>query len=261
MVTETGTMVPPRRLGALLRNARVAAGLELEQLASRTDLTTVDLDDLEHGRRLVDDALLESLIELYGVQGVGLLPARSQLVIDLDEGRIAVDQAELEVGELTGPDAVLARYLALVYQLRELRVGTPIHLRDVDLKVLGTALELAADDVELRLRRLMADEDTIAHDQKRIRRRMLIPLVGVVVAACSSGVILLVAESNEVESPDPAPAETAAELAETSGGEIATPTVATAVVETDLGNGAAVAEAPVIATELGTAAVVVNPEG
>ena len=82
MQTETGTLVPPRRLGTLLRQARIAAGLELEELAARErELTVVDLDDLEHGRRIVDDTLLSRLVALYGVEDAGLLPSRSQLVI------------------------------------------------------------------------------------------------------------------------------------------------------------------------------------
>jgi len=241
METELTTLVPPRRLGTLLRQARVAAGLDLEQLAAQTLLTVVDLDDLERGRRMVDDQLLEELVKLYGVEDAGLMPTRSRLVIDLDENRIAVDDAEVMVEGVTGPDAVLARYLALVYRLRDLPLGTPVALRDVDLEVLSASLEIDSVEVTSRLKRLMVEKDEIARDQKRIRRRLLLPLVGVVIAASSAGVLVLVAEVEPV--PDPI-------LAPTAG------------VATDVGNGAAVVSAanPATgpATDIGAGAAVVE---
>lgn len=248
MRTDTATLVPPRRLGTLLRQSRLAAGTSLEELAT-PELTVVDLDDIEHGRRLVDDALLGHLVSLYGVENANLLPKRSQLVIDLDEGRVAIDEAGLDTGDLSGPDAVLARYLALVYHLRELPLGSPIALRDLDLDVLSSALDLETEDVSRRLLGLMDDQDTIARDQKRIRRRMLLPLVGVVIAAVSGGALLLVAESDGA----PEPTRGAAQ-ANTTAREVA-PAAAERAVRTDIGPGGAVIENPDVATDLGTPAV------
>lgn len=261
MQTETGTLVPPRRLGALLRQSRVAAGLGLDDLARRQrELTVVDLDDIEHGRRIIDDALLGRLVELYGVEDAGLLPTRSQLVIDLDEGRIAVDDSDVSTDGLSGPDAVLARYLALVYHLRDLPLGTPIGLRDLDLDVLSAALEIAAPDIEQRLKRLMADEDAIAADQRRIKRRMVMPLVGVVIAACSAGVLLLVAEPEPTPVSDPGVTEaTTNEVSAATVDQVETAAVSDSV-ETVIGNGGAVAEAPSVETRVSTPAVEVNPD-
>ena len=248
MRTDTATLVPPRRLGALLRQSRVAAGQSLESLA-RPDLTVVDLDDIEHGRRLVDDELLQRLVGLYGVEDANLLPERSQLVIDLDEGRIAIDESDLETGELSGADAVLARYLALVYHLRELPLGSAIALRDLDLDVLSSALELGTDEVTRRLQGLMEDEDAIARDQRRIRRRMLLPLVGVVIAAVSGGALLLVAESDAPNEParGTAQADAPARVDASVGAD--------GVVRTEIGAGGAVVENPDVVTDLGTPAV------
>jgi len=257
MERDAGTLVPPRRLGSLLRQARVASGYGLADLAARTDLTVVDLDDLEHGRRFVDDNLLDSLVKLYGVEDAGLVPERSQLIIDLDEGRIAVARTDITVGEMSGPDAILARYLALVYRLRDLAVGSPIELRDVDLDVLATALELETPEVEGRLKRLMTDEDEVEKDQRRIRRRLLLPVVGVVIAATTTGVLVLVAE-NDAEPEITADSDVVLDTQVDVGTAAA---VDAAMVETDLGNGAAVVEAPTVQTDIGSGgAVVVNPE-
>ncbi|MEM9201175.1 MAG: hypothetical protein AAGC53_05930 [Actinomycetota bacterium] len=241
MRTDTATLVPPRRLGALLRQSRVDAGLDLRGLAT-PDLTVSDLDDIEHGRRLIDDELLGHLVGLYGVENADLLPIRSHLVIDLDEGRVAINDAHAPADDLVGPDAVLARYLALVYHLRELPLGTPIALRDLDLDVLSAALALEPADVSRRLEGLMDDEDVIARDQRRIRRRMLLPLVGVVIASVAGGALLLVASADDTS----APPVGAAQAVEGQTSVVAS----SRVVETDIGAGGAVIENPDVAVDL-----------
>ncbi|MEM8704857.1 MAG: helix-turn-helix domain-containing protein [Actinomycetota bacterium] len=246
MRSDSATLVPPRRLGGLLRQTRVAAGMELQDLATDAGLTVVDLDDIEHGRRLIDDDLLARLAALYGIERAGLLPERAQLVIDLDEGRVAIDDRDASVpGELDGADAILARYLALVYHLRELPLGTKIGLRDADVDVLAAALGMTSPEVEVRLFALMADEDTVARDQQRIRRRLLLPLVGVVIAAVSSGVLLLVADADDGDQNGPVATESTA--------------VSTNAIVTDIGVGGAVEVNPAVATELGNPAVEINP--
>jgi len=243
MDTEQVALVPPRRLGSLLRQSRLAAGSDLHDLAVRGEFGVVDLDDIEHGRRPVDDATLATLLSLYGIEDAGLLPARSRLIIDLDAGRIAVDQVDVTVDGTDTADKVLARYLALVYRLRELPLGTPLSLRDVDLDVLSTALSIDASDVESRLERLMREKTVVDRDQSRLRRRLLVPLAGVVVAATAVGVLVLVSQST-----DSAPVVTDTQ---------------TTLVSTDLGTGAAVVEnpaSPTVSTDLGSgAAVQTNP--
>ena len=98
-----------------------------------------------------DDTLLKQLFSLYGVEGAGLLPTRSQLVINLNEGRISVEDSEVSTEGLSGPDEILTRYLALVYHLRNMPLGTAAHLRDLDLEVLSTALEIETTDIKKRL--------------------------------------------------------------------------------------------------------------
>lgn len=236
-MAPTTTLVPPRRLGSLLRDARVAAGRELVDLARDGSLSVVELDDVEHGRRPLDETTLSTLVRIYGIDRAGLVPARSTLVIDLDEGRIAVDHAALAVDALAGPDAILARYLALVYRLRGLPIGATLPLRDVDVEVLSAALQLTDDDVEARLHRLVRDGTDVAEDQRRIRHQLLFPLVGVVVAATAVGTLVLVAERGDAP-PNPAP------VAEDLSIGTAAIEEATAGIP-DIGNGGAIEENPI----------------
>jgi len=236
-------LVPPRRLGSLLRQARTAGGTDLEDLVTRGDFGLIDLEDIEQGRKSVDDADLARLLTLYGIEDAGLLPERSRLVIDLDGGRIAVDQVDIMVGDESDADAVLTRYLALVYRLRDLPVGTPLPLRDVDLDVLATALEIESVDVGLRLERLMRQETIVRSDQRRLRQRLLVPIAGVVVAATAAGVLVLVSQLGS----DPAPVDSKTR---------------TTQVTTDLGSGAAVVGNPgaAVVTDIGSGgAVETNP--
>ena len=233
-------LVPPRRLGTLLRQARVASGLELSELTRESGLTVVELDDVEHGRRDLDERTLKSLVDSYGIEDAGLVPERSQLIIDLDEGRIAVNNSDLDVGPSSGPDAVLARYLALVYRLRDMPLGASLHLRDLDLDVLASALEIGNDDIETRLHRLMDQESAIERDQRKIRRQLLLPLVGVLIAATGLGTLVLVAE------PEVAPVQPDVTTSiEVGAARISTAAIEEApAIETNIGNGGAVETNP-----------------
>ncbi len=255
-------LVPSLRLGTLLRQARVASGLDLADLAAMGDRSVVELDDIEYGRADLDAASLDELTSLYGIDDSGLLPERSQLVIDLDEGHIAVDDVDVDVDVAVGPDAVLARYLALVYRLRDLPVGTPLPLREVDLDVLSSALALEADEVEHRLRRLVDEEAEVVRDQRRIRRQLVLPLAGVIVAATAVGTLVLVAELDSPRSPDAVTTVIGTDSVEVGDASVAEP----APTRTDLGPGAAVADNPAaqvtVETDIGTGgAVLENPIG
>lgn len=188
-------LVPPRRLGALLRESRVTAGEDLADVASRSErLTAADLDDLEHGRRTLDDSLLREVVEMYGVEGTDLLPHRSRLVIDLEEGLISVASIHVPFEADPGPDVVLVRYLALVHRLRGLSVRTAVKIRDLDIGVLATALEFDDHEIERRLQALMTDREPVKASERDLRRRLLVPLAGVVVASTAVGVLVLVSE-------------------------------------------------------------------
>lgn len=237
-MTPTTSLVPPRRLGALLRAARETAGRELTDLTSGAGLSVVELDDIEHGRGRLDEATLAALVGAYGIEGAGLVPARSQLVIDLDEGRISVHRADVDVDASHGPDAVLTRYLALVYRLRSMPLETPLPLRDVDIDVLSTSLQLDTDDIETRLRRLMDGQTHVERDQARIKRQLLLPLVGVVIAATAVGTLVLVADRSDQ------PTSPTAEV-DVGPARVASPAIEEApAIETDIGNGGAVETNP-----------------
>jgi uncharacterized membrane protein len=171
------------------------------------------------------------------------LPKRSPLLVDLDSGWMSVEDSEVQTSGLSSPDEILARYLAFVYHLRNLPVGTPIGFRVLDLEVLSTALEIDKIDIESRLKRLIKDKKLVAEMQRRSRVRTLAPLAGVVLAVCSAG--LLVASFGAAPEPE---------------ADVATAAVVSLDIVTDIGAGGAIAIAPGVETQLGGAAIEINPE-
>lgn len=204
-------LVPPKRLGTLLAQARLAGGFSLVEASDALGerFSSVQLLEVETGRRPVLDPDLVTLTELYGIATTDLIPDRSQLVIDLDEGLLGVGERQVQLGvETPGRDDVLAQYLAMVYAMRDLRPGSQVPLRTPDMEVLATALSTPPDQLEDELRRMMADAGVVEPRLQRLRGRVLIPAIGVVVAATTAGMLLLVSNTSDATpaSEDPAAA-------------------------------------------------------
>ena len=193
------TTVSLRRLGALLRATRVGRGVELARLAevSGDMFSSTDLADIEDGRASLTDDEVDDLLALYDAEPGDLLASRSTLVIDLHEGTVAAGPWSTTFRpDADGTDDVLARYLALVYEMRNLAPGATIPLRTLDVSVLSTALALPADEIEGRLVVLMEPGNRrLAGMRSLLRARVLVPAAGIVVAATAVGVLVMVSGS------------------------------------------------------------------
>jgi hypothetical protein len=79
-----------------------------------------------------------------------------------------------------------------------------LQIRDLDIGVLATALELDDDEIERRLQEFMAECEPVKATERDLRRRLLVPLAGVVVASTAVGVLVLVNEdATDIGTPDP----------------------------------------------------------
>src|SRR5689334_546153 len=100
---EHAGLAPPRRLGALLAQARVESGQSLADISARSseEWPVARLEAVERGGVEFDDRQLAGVANLYGVDVATIVPPRSQLVVDLDEGILRVDgrRSATEVGE------------------------------------------------------------------------------------------------------------------------------------------------------------------
>lgn len=206
-------LLPPKRLGTLLAEARLSGGFSLVEAADALgpDWSPVELLEVETGRRPVLDPDLEVLTGLYGIETTSLIPERSRLVIDLDERVLEVGQHQVAIGGDTVQEReVLSQYLAMVYTMRDLPPGTRLTLRTPDLDVLGTALQRPVEDLEDELHRMMVEAATVVEPRmQRLRGRILIPAIGLVVAATTAGLLLLVSDSDATPAPEGADAPAA----------------------------------------------------
>jgi transcriptional regulator with XRE-family HTH domain len=206
-------LVPPVRLGRLLAETREASGESIDELARRSGMLAdpAFLDAIETGHAELDEPTVRWVTALYGVRAEQLVPQRTRLVIDLTEGTVGAGELRLRFEEPTG-DQVLVNYLALVYAMRNVTVGTPVPMRKEDVVILGEALQQRPRDLEADLRRLM--HGAVPHVDGRsraFRRRLIVPLAGILVAATSVGGLLLLpgqGDHDRVSAVDTAPAPT-----------------------------------------------------
>lgn len=197
--------MPPKRLGNLLAEARQQSRRTVDDIAAASGgaFGADDLAVIEAGGRELTDRELEQLTLLYGLTPGELVPERSRLVIDLEQRTIGASDHHETLAAPTA-DEVLATYLSLVYTMRHTAPGSPVPLRSADIDVLSRALELAGTDVEARLRRLMTDpEQQVSSRTARWRKRVLLPVAGIVIAATAVGTIILVTSDDEPSTTTP----------------------------------------------------------
>ena len=113
---------------------------------------------------------------------------RLPLVLDLAGGVMGSGAVEISTVGLDSPDQILARYLAFVYNLRGLPVGSRIDFRGVDLEVLSEVLSLDVDVVVSRLEWFIEEESAVRGELRR-RRWRLLPVGVVVLGVCVAGVV------------------------------------------------------------------------
>lgn len=191
--TASLTLLPPLRLGALLSQRRVVSGRSLAEVASGGHLGEDDLAAVERGDLRLSDDQLDAVLDAYRMTADELIPARSQVVVDLDRGQLLVAE-ELASIDPAAPtaDEVLAAYLSLVYTLRHAEPGTPLVLRQFDVAVLSRSLRLAEPDVEARLAGLMrrpSAELSLLH--RLLRHKVVVGAVGAAVIAAGVGTVLV----------------------------------------------------------------------
>jgi hypothetical protein len=203
-------LVPPRRLGRLLAEARVACGMSVVDASSAVavPLNRYEVLDIEVGRRGVSELELRALALLYGIEVSDVVPPRCRLVVDLQEGCIDAGADGARVPSGARRREVLSRYLGLVYAMRGESPGTVVPLRFDDVEVLAAALDWDHLGVEQELRALMrAAAGPLRTRVAGLRGRLVVPLAGIVVAATAAGTLVLVPADDSAAEDGPAPAE------------------------------------------------------
>lgn len=118
---------------------------------------------------------------------------RDTLIIDLDAGTVAAGPWSTTFSaNRPEPDEVLARYLALVYEMRQLEPGTTIPLRSLDVSVLSQALSMPPVDIENRLVVLMKPGNRQLAALRKLLKNRVALTAAVAVAATAVGLLVLI---------------------------------------------------------------------
>jgi len=185
-------LVPPARLGALMVERRTAKGLDVVDMAQRSNgmFTPSYLENAERGRVRLDDRIIGLLVGLYEVHAGPVVPQRSELILDIDRQHLAVG-SHTEQFESLHSDDVLERYVSLIYRLRGLAYGSDLVLRDKDLEVLAKTLGQPAARVRDDIHELIAAPESVQR-AKSVSKATMIAAAGVLVGITAIGTLVLV---------------------------------------------------------------------
>lgn len=170
-------------LGARLRAARQGRRIPLGRAAEAAGIERADLAAYEADERAIPSRVVDGLLALYGTTLAHLAPEREGDDVRLAGDVLHVASERRGVGD--DEASVLDAYLGLVYQLRGLRRGDPIPLRDDDLDALARALGGEPAEIEARLVELMhcTPEEAVRIRKVLLRRRVLVPAAALVMGA------------------------------------------------------------------------------
>lgn len=185
-------LVPPARLGALMIERRTAQGLDIVEMARRSNgmFTVSYLENVERGRIRLDDHVVEHLVGLYQLHAGQVVPERHELILDIDSQEMSVGERSMGFDSLTTED-VLDRYVSLIYLLRAQEFGSNLILRDGDLDVLSQSLGRTHHDLRSEIGQLIAAPDSVTKAKEVGRARMVLG-AGLLVGVTAVGTLVLV---------------------------------------------------------------------
>ena len=189
-------LVPPARLGALMIARRSAQGLDVAEMARRSNgmFTPAYLENAERGRVALDDRIIGHLVGLYEVNSGPIVPQRSELVLDIDRHQLSVGGTAVSFDSLHSED-VLERYVSLIYLLRGLDYGSDLVLRDRDLDLLASSLGATESDVRRDILGLLAAPDSVQR-AKAVGKGKMVAAAGLLVGLTAFGTLVLVGVSS-----------------------------------------------------------------
>ena len=194
-------LVPPARLGALMVERRTERGLDIAQMAERSNgmFTANYLENAERGRVALDDRVIGHLVGLYEVHAGPVVPQRSELILDIDRQELAVGSQSVSFDSLHADD-VLERYISLIYMLRGLEPGSDLTLRDRDLDVLSRSLGQTPAKVRDDIKELLAAPDSVQR-AKSVSKLKMVMAAGLLVGVTALGTLVLVGLPGQDEAP------------------------------------------------------------
>lgn len=192
---RTALLVPPRRLGELLGRRRSEMGQSVAEIEHRSlgRFSAGDLALFEAGEASPTDEQLRHLADMYGLDLSAITPQRAFLELDLSEGLVSIGGEEERFDPDQDDREILLRYLAIVYRMRAINPGVVVPARNDDLATLALVFSTTPSEMRAKLESLMLGERAeLRHRHSELKRRIVVPGLGVLVALTTVGGLLLV---------------------------------------------------------------------
>jgi beta-glucanase (GH16 family)/transcriptional regulator with XRE-family HTH domain len=170
-------VLPPARLGSLLRTHRKQARLRKKSAAAIAEVDVGVLDEIESGHRLPNADVLAALLKGYGVAPSECLPRRESLVVTQSA------QTSTEV---------LRDFVKQVREWRRVDSKQKLNLRQQDVVTLSELLGSDPDEIE---RRLIALTGCSPAEARHLRKWLVAALIALPIAAPLLGGITDVAQA------------------------------------------------------------------
>ncbi|HVM40196.1 MAG TPA: helix-turn-helix transcriptional regulator, partial [Acidimicrobiia bacterium] len=177
--------MPAERIGRRLLAMRRQSGLSARSAAALLGVSRADLRAFELGKSAAPHAVLDRLASIYGCRPSDLVDERNGEAVDVAPSHVQVGSAARRLSPEASDEEVLRQYLSAVYELRSLRPGSDLPLRDADLALLADVLGDTTDEIEARLVELIhcSRDEARAIRRALLRRRLAIPATGLLIGA------------------------------------------------------------------------------
>ena len=192
---RTALLVPPRRLGELLAHRRAEMHQSIAEIEHRSlgRFSAGDLALFEAGEASPTDEQLRHLAVIYGLDLSAITPQRAFLELDLTEGLVSIGGEEERFAPEQDDREILLRYLAIVYRMRAINPGVVVPARNDDLATLALVFSTTPAEMRATLESLMLGERSeLRRRHADLKRRVVVPGIGVLVALTTVGGLLLV---------------------------------------------------------------------
>ena len=205
---RTTLLVPPRRLGELLTRRRAEMGRSIGEIEQKSlgRFSAGDLAMFETGDASPTDEQLRHLAGIYGVDLSSITPQRAVLELDLTECLVSIGGEEERFSPDEDDREILLRYLAIVYRMRAINPGVVVPARNDDLAMLAMVFATTPSEMRSTLESLMLGERVnLRTRHAELKRRVIVPGLGVLVALTTIGGLLLVRPTSGSRTPLTAP--------------------------------------------------------
>ena len=161
---STGDCSPT--LGELMCEHRTSQRESMRAVSRRCELAPADIAQVELGRADLGHEALAAVVRAYAVPRTRFPVNRSEVLVDVLTGAVAVRPSQRSVDE-SSTDAVLLVYLELLYAKRDLDAGIEVTITSLDLDLVRLMLSTRTAEVEARIGGLVLPVRPVALKRRR----------------------------------------------------------------------------------------------